>query len=76
MVINEFLSETSNFIALKVHGRRYGNVMIAKKINKVWTEIASIQDSPDCELVKRYEIPKEIIGACYQDDKLIINDKF
>jgi len=76
MAINEFLSETSNFIALKVHGRRYGDVMIAKKINKVWTKIASIQEAPDCELVKKYEIPKEIISDCYVGDKLVKNDKF
>jgi hypothetical protein len=55
---------TGDFVNLSVNDRRTGYYIIAKLINGKWNEIFSGQDVPNCVIVEKYKIPKEIISDC------------
>jgi hypothetical protein len=57
-----------DFVELDVNFRRSGHYTIAKLISGKWNEIFSGQDIPSCEIVEKYEIPKEIISDCYPSE--------
>ena len=57
-----------DFVKLNVNFRRTGHYTIAKLIDGKWNEIYSGQDIPSCEIVEKYEIPKEIISDCYPSE--------
>ena len=54
-----------DFVFLNVHLRRTVYYIIAKQIDSKWKELFSGQEIISCEIIKRYEIPKEIISNCY-----------
>ncbi|EKD56729.1 MAG: hypothetical protein ACD_58C00112G0011 [uncultured bacterium] len=53
-----------DFANLSVHYRRTGYATIAKLINNKWVEIHSGHEVPTCDLVSKYQIPKEVINDC------------
>jgi len=54
-----------DFVYLNINLRRTGYYMIAKKENGKWKEIFSGQDYPQCSLMEKYKVPKEIYLDCY-----------
>lgn len=61
--------EVGDFVKLNVNFRRTGYFTIAKLIDGKWNGIYSGQDWPGCEIVEKYEIPKEIISDCYSGEQ-------
>jgi hypothetical protein len=56
--------KVGDFAILNVAGRRSGYSIIAKLIDGKWQNIHSGQSLPSCEVVNKYQIPKEIVADC------------
>ncbi len=46
-----------------------GASWIAKKENNRWNVILTLQEAPSCELVDKYQIPKDVVDNCYEDSE-------
>lgn len=58
----------NNFIYYYINWRRTGAYGIAKNENGKWIKLYEGQDSPSCDVVNKYKIPKEIIKVCVASD--------
>ena len=80
-IAKEFNSDPSKYIITK--GKQIGNYAIGGvtekdaeaggaqwwgvKVNGVWKYIFSGQSFPKCSVVASYQIPKELLGSCFDD---------
>lgn len=80
-IAKEFNSDPSKYIITK--GKQIGNYAIGGvteknaeaggaqwwgvKVNGVWKYIFSGQSFPKCSVIASYQIPKELLGSCFDD---------
>jgi len=65
VVISDIQYYPPLFATVAVNHRRTGYSAILKKINGAYKQISAGQEAPDCTVVDKYEIPKEVVPECY-----------
>jgi hypothetical protein len=65
--------QSGDFMTYEKRGRRFGTTAIAKKIEGKWTELFIKQGGPpDCVLVQKFSIPKELVSSCFDEKNNLV----
>lgn len=67
VVISQVLKSSGDFVFVSVHARRTGYAAILQKVSDQYKLIFAGQEIPECSLMKKYNVPQELYGECYDD---------
>lgn len=68
----EIRDSYGDFRKYEILYRQGSTPMVAKMVDNTWKEIYSTMDQPDCSIVNKYKVPKEIEKDCYLNGVTLI----